>query len=141
MIRLEKVAITGYKGIAVRTVIPAKNFNVIVGKNDSGKSTILKAIDLFINNKQYLPEDLNNRTPQFTEIELFFSTNNTQIVIDENVTTTFESEGLVNSDGLLVEAKEFMDKAKNSELVAFAIKEHPEDYSMQQYVYEERLES
>ncbi len=101
MIRLEKVAITGYKGIAVRTVIPAKNFNVIVGKNDSGKSTILKAIDLFINNKQYLPEDLNNRTPQFTEIELFFSTNNTQIVIDENVTTTFESEGLVNSDGLL----------------------------------------
>lgn len=101
MIKLEKIAITGYKGISTRTEIPANNFNVIVGKNDAGKSTILKALDLFLNNKQYLAENLNNRTHQFSEIELFFSTNHTEIIVDENVTTTFEDEGLVNSSGLL----------------------------------------
>lgn len=101
MIRLEKVAISGFKGITDRVEIPAKDFNVIVGKNDAGKSTILKALDLFLNNKQYISENLNHRTAQFTEVELFFSTNDTQIIIDENVQTTFEQEDLINSDGLL----------------------------------------
>ena len=101
MIYLEKVAITGYKGISERVIFPAKNFNVIVGQNDSGKSTILKAIDLFINSKQYVSDNLNNRTDQYTVIELFFSTNNTEIIIDENIGTSFEEENLLNEEGFL----------------------------------------
>lgn len=101
MIKLEKIAITGYKGIFRQVIIPAKKFNVIVGKNDAGKSTILKALDLFLNNKQYVAENLNNQSAQFSEIELFFSPNNTPIIIDENTPTTFEEEGLVNDEGLL----------------------------------------
>ncbi|MCS0182637.1 AAA family ATPase [Vibrio alginolyticus] len=101
MIKLEKIAISGFKGISERVEIPAKDFNVIVGKNDAGKSTVLKALDLFINTKQYQAEYLNNTTEQFSIIELYFCPNHTQIVIDENTTTTFEAEGLVNSDGYL----------------------------------------
>ena len=112
MIRLEKIAISGYKGISERVIIQAKNFNVIVGKNDSGKSTILKALDLFINNKQYLPENLNNRTAQYTSVELFFSTHNISIVIDENVETTFEEENIIDDEGFLCVSK-IWDGTKN----------------------------
>ncbi|MCF5758675.1 YjbD family protein [Aeromonas veronii] len=101
MIKLEKIAISGFKGISERIEIPAKQFNVLVGKNDAGKSTILKALDIFINGKQYQPEYLNNQTERYTEIELFFSPNNTQIIIDENTPTTFEFEGLVDQSGYL----------------------------------------
>ena len=40
-----------------------------------------------------------------------------------------------------LEAKEFMDNATNSELIAIATKEYPEDYSMQQHTYEEQIEA
>ncbi|TYZ37416.1 ATP-dependent nuclease [Vibrio alginolyticus] len=101
MIKLEKIAISGFKGISERVEIPAKDFNVIVGKNDAGKSTVLRALDLFINGKQYQAEYLNNTTDQFSVVELYFSPNNTSIVIDEHTTTTFEAEGLVDNDGYL----------------------------------------
>ncbi len=101
MIKLQKISITGYKGISERVDIPTDDFNVIVGKNDAGKSTILKALDLFLNNRQYISENLNNQTRQFTQIELFFSPNSTVITIDENSTTTFEQEDIINEDGLI----------------------------------------
>jgi putative ATP-dependent endonuclease of OLD family len=95
------MAISGYKGIAELIEVPARDFNVIVGKNDAGKSTILKALDMFLNNKQYITENLNNQTARYTEIHLFFSPNSTGIVIDENIETTFENEDLLDENGLL----------------------------------------
>jgi len=78
MFLLKEIAISGFKGIKDRVVIIPRQFNVIVGKNDAGKSTILKALDLFLNNKAFVPENLNNQTSQYTVIELIFDPNNTQ---------------------------------------------------------------
>ena len=72
MFLLKEIAITGFKGIKDRVVIIPRQFNVIVGQNDAGKSTILKALDLFLNNRVYSPENLNNQTGQYTIIELIF---------------------------------------------------------------------
>lgn len=101
MIVLDKIAITGFKGINHRVEIPAKSFNVIVGKNDAGKSTILKSLDIFLNNKKYEIDYLNNQAERFTQIELFFIPNSTSIIIDESISTTFEEEGIIDENGFL----------------------------------------
>lgn len=50
MITINKVHIKNFRSIVDET-IELKDFNCFVGKNDSGKSNVLKALNLFFNNK------------------------------------------------------------------------------------------
>lgn len=45
--RLVKAVISNFRGIQGLTEKTFNNFNTIVGKNDAGKSTILKALNVF----------------------------------------------------------------------------------------------
>ena len=47
--KINKIIISNFKGIREPISISPALFTCIVGKNDVGKSTILKAIDLFLN--------------------------------------------------------------------------------------------
>lgn len=105
---LQKVKIENFKGIGEPVEIFFRNFNMIVGQNDAGKSTILKAIDCFLNDNSPKPDDKNNRTDSsIVSVTLFFNSNNVPIIIDGNIETTFENEELVNEDGLLELKKEW----------------------------------
>ena len=46
--KLKSAVIKNYRGIKEETLVSFQDFNCIVGKNDVGKSTLLKAIDAFI---------------------------------------------------------------------------------------------
>jgi putative ATP-dependent endonuclease of OLD family len=50
--QLLKARFTNFRGINETCEISFENFAMIVGKNDAGKSTILKGLDLFLNNKE-----------------------------------------------------------------------------------------
>ena len=50
---LQKIIIENFKGIQEAVSLVINPFNVIVGQNDVGKSTILKALDCFLNNSFY----------------------------------------------------------------------------------------
>lgn len=105
---LQKVRIENFKGISEPVEIFFRNFNMIVGQNDAGKSTILKAIDCFLNDNSPKPDDSNNRTESsIVSIALFFDPNDIPIVIDGNIETTFKNEELVNEEGLLELKKEW----------------------------------
>lgn len=46
MARIRKIEITNFRGIQQLTWCPAPGINCLIGPGDSGKSTVLDAIDL-----------------------------------------------------------------------------------------------
>ncbi len=58
---IEKIIIKNFRSI-VNEEIKAKNITVFVGKNDAGKSNILKALNLFFNNQTDLEKNFNFET-------------------------------------------------------------------------------
>ncbi len=106
--KLKKITITNFKGIKDPTTFIIDDFNVIVGQNDAGKSTILIAMDCFLNDNSPKLDDLNNNAENaIISVELFFDPQATSIIIDENIETTFEAEEIVNADNLLAVKKDW----------------------------------
>src|SRR5688500_9203507 len=100
--KLIKAIISNFRGIKEPQEIIFDDYNVIVGKNDAGKSTILKALDLFLNDSDANKEIVNIHSESpLVEIQLVFDPSLKKILIDGTVETTFEEEELVNEDGFL----------------------------------------
>lgn len=102
--KIVQISIENFKGIKDKVEITTNDFNCIVGKNDVGKSTVLKALDIFLNDKSPSKEDKNVYVDSTSiMIELTFEINtNTSITIDEAIPTTFVDEELLNERGQLV---------------------------------------
>lgn len=99
---IKKLRIENFRGILNPREIKLRSFNVLIGRNDSGKSTVLKALDLFLNEPTFNPDHKNiHSKSNEVSITLFLKTNQVPIIIDESIETTFESEDLLNDNGLL----------------------------------------
>ena len=111
--KLEKINIENFKGVNEPKEILFDDFNVIVGQNDIGKSTVLKALDCFLNNNSVTKEDLNtNAENSYVTIILEFNPENQAIIIDENIETTFKEEELVNNNNKII-IKKIWDTSKS----------------------------
>ena len=100
---LKKAIITNYKGINGSITVYFDLFNCIVGQNDAGKSTILKAIDASLNETNLSRSDYNvQATENQISVELFFDCQNAQYLLGEEIPTTIEAEELINQDNYLV---------------------------------------
>ena len=68
MITIKRIHIKNFRSIVDET-IELKDFNCFVGKNDSGKSNVLKALNLFFNNKTDFntPFDFNSDYSKFAK--------------------------------------------------------------------------
>lgn len=99
---LRHIHINNLYGVSAEVDIPIRNFNVMVGRNDVGKSTVLKALDLFLNNSTPSSESSNSRTESsIVIIDLVFDPDSRKIIIDESISTTFEQEELLDENGNL----------------------------------------
>ena len=105
------------------------DMTTIVGKNDSGKSTLLDALDVFFNDKALDKNDASKTgDSRRVSITCTFSDLPTEIILDENVPTNFSEEYLLNSDGNLEITKVYncsLEKPKLSSLYVKAY--HPID--------------
>lgn len=71
---LKKAILTNYRGINGSKQINFELFNCVVGQNDAGKSTILKALDIFLNGANPTRADLNVLSAeQNFSVELFLT--------------------------------------------------------------------
>jgi len=100
---LKRAIISNFRGVNGSREIHFKGFNCIVGQNDVGKSTILKALDTFLNEVSLNKADYNVESEESQiVIELFFDCQNKQYLLGEEIATTIEQEELVNVEQLLV---------------------------------------
>lgn len=100
---LKKAVIANYRGINGSVSVNFDSFNCIVGQNDAGKSTILKALDCALNDNTPLRTDYNVQSQDnYISVELYFDCKNKTYLLAEEILTTFEAEELVNEENLMV---------------------------------------
>lgn len=80
----------------------------LIGKNDSGKSTLFDALDIFFNEAKMDPDDLSiGATSRKITISCIFTEIPDNVVIDDQNTTSLASEYLLNNLGQLEIVKEY----------------------------------
>ncbi|ASA96118.1 ATP-binding protein [Anoxybacillus sp. FSL W8-0382] len=134
--KLHSLYLKNFRGYREEMIDFSEGMNVIIGKNDIGKSTIMEALEIFFNgeNKDALVklevEDCNvNSTEKVIEIGACFTFEEEEItVIDSSNPTSLKDEYLLNKDGLL-EIKKIWDCSKDkitaSSLKVYLVAHYP----------------
>lgn len=100
--RLEELRLRNFRCYKDEISVRFDDLTAIVGKNDSGKSTIMEALDIFFNGSG--PDE--NDACKFGRkddlcIAAVFSDLPSSIILDQDAPTTLSGEHLLNSDGYL----------------------------------------
>lgn len=118
--KLKAVRLENFRAYENETTIELIDLNVIVGKNDIGKSSILEALDIFFNeNKGVIKidkDDVNKKCREegntLIKISAIFEDLPETLTIDATNPTTLDSEYLLKADGTLEIIKKYPDAGK-----------------------------
>ena len=103
--KLCKLILKNFRGYESLHVDLNEDINVIIGKNDIGKSTIMEAMDIFFNGNSSSKIDVDDLNIYAEEKEIqiscLFSECYEDIVLDSARKTSLAQEYLLNNDGLL----------------------------------------
>ncbi len=120
--KINKLVLENFRNFKNRTSIEFNDLTVIIGRNDLGKSTILEALDVFINESNALikldKDDVCKRSDSDEiTIGVVFTEFPEKVDIDEGNQTSLADEYLLNKDGLL----EVIKKYKNGKCIGVYI--------------------
>jgi predicted ATP-dependent endonuclease of OLD family len=107
--RIKSITIGCFRGYSDAVTINVDSMCALVRKNDSGKSTVLEALDIFFNEGKGCAKidknDINKiclaAGNENIEIEVEFDEIPTEVVIDSSNRTSLSSEYLLTEDGTL----------------------------------------
>lgn len=102
--RIHSITIRNYRPFKVLEETTLGQLATIVGKNDAGKSSILRAIQLFFEDRPKIEnEDIHDGTTPDEDviIEIAFTSLPEKIQIEDGVETTLQEEMLLDKDGKL----------------------------------------
>ncbi len=122
--RLEKLAVTGFRSYRTHTELSIGGLTAIIGRNDAGKSTLLEALAIFFEEMKMDIGDFSVGEAGPAVIECSFSSFPTSIVLDTNVSTDLHTEKLLTADGLLCIRKQFQ-RADTPKPQIYAVAMHP----------------
>lgn len=101
--KISKLELTNFRGYRNVSVEFDENFNVIIGKNDIGKSTILEALEIFFNNETVKIDiddhNVHAQDEQFMAIQVSFRPEEKYTI--DTVPTDLNKEYLLDSDSNL----------------------------------------
>ena len=125
--KLVRLRIRNFRCFKDEIAFDFDDMTAIVGRNDAGKSTVMDALDIFLNDGA---PDKNDATKNGDGKDLTiiceFTNLPSQVVIDDNVPTTFEAEYLLDARGFLEIHKTYSGHTatpKCTSIAAYAI--HP----------------
>ncbi|CEP92066.1 SMC domain-containing protein [[Clostridium] sordellii] len=106
--KLKRLILKNFRGYSLAKVDFDSDMNIIVGKNDVGKSTIMEALDIFFNGNTRDSQTkidvydlyIHSENPTI-EITCLFECADTSIVLDSTSSTTLKNEYLLNANNLL----------------------------------------
>lgn len=132
---LKRIRLKNFRSYKDITIHFDSNLNVIIGRNDIGKSTILEALDIFFGQER-IKIDINDKNVyQGNQMSIscsFEIDKNKEYLIDSDVKTKLDDEYLLNENGLL-EIKKVWDCSKEkltaSSLKTYIVCKYPEEYA------------
>ncbi|MDX7697136.1 ATP-binding protein [Aeromonas dhakensis] len=129
--KISKLKLNNFRGYKDILVDFDDSFNVIIGRNDIGKSTILEALEIFFNNETVKVDiDDHNvyaRDEPYMSIQVSFKPENKEYTID-TVPTNLKSEFLLDSKNDLTIIKKWdcsKDKLTAASLKTFIVANYP----------------
>lgn len=100
--KLARLRIRNFRCFKDEIAFDFEEMTAFVGKNDVGKSTVMDALDIFLNDGTPDKNDASkNGDGKDLTIICEFTDLPDEAIIDDNVPTTFHSEHLLNTDGYL----------------------------------------
>lgn len=128
--RVNRIFIQGFRAFKDGTDIVVGSLTTIVGKNDTGKSSILHALDIFINGS---PDDGDFNRDQDPDapiiIQLSFSDLPNSVQLEEGIETDLQTENLLDSHSNLTIKKTYTRKNPKKPKVIYLV----EDFADSQY--------
>jgi putative ATP-dependent endonuclease of the OLD family len=129
--KLKTIKIRNFRCYRNETIIEFNNLTAFIGRNDSGKSSILEALEIFFNNSvvKIEREDLNVDAlavgDNKIEITCIFNDLPSELIIDSASPTTLDSEYLLNPNGCLEIRKVYPCTAANPKEQVYIVANHP----------------
>lgn len=130
--KIASMKMHNFRGYNKEIEVKFEDLTVIVGKNDVGKSTVLEALDIFFNDGKgavkFDKSDINNcglaEGNTEVSISVCFVDLPKSIIIDSTVSTSFESEYLLNNKGQLEVIKRY---SNNGSPKVYIKAKHPQN--------------
>jgi putative ATP-dependent endonuclease of OLD family len=100
--RIERLRLRNFRCFREETVIDFDAITALIGRNDSGKSTIMEALDLFLNGNDPDKDDASkDGNAQDLTIICEFGSLPREVIVDDAYPTQLDAEFLLNAEGRL----------------------------------------